>query len=416
MGEVFGQFSPLEKEAASRFQDEMADKKAEDEGLKADKDIIRKKLRKCETDEEKEELKSRFKEAERSEREVVNQRRYRTNDATIEKLAELNSENPQGILVCRDELVGLLKQWEKPGNEHYRAYYLEAWTGTNPYTVDRVTKGTQWIPRLCLSVFGGIQPDRLQSYLAQTMNGGNDGMLQRFQLLVFPDPPKWEYVDRQPNYSAKAHAGKVIKALADITDFTEIGARVSEDGAIPAFQFDDDAQQVFVDWITDLEENKLRSEGLSPYLSEHFAKYRSLMPSLALIFHLINVAASPRLYNGPIKRQSAVDAVAWCRYLESHAIRVYDGLGQTTRQAAVELSKKISESLLPDPFTVRDVQQKGWYLLTDNKVINNAIAELIETGWIREVPESKISTPIGGRPPAPKYCANPNAKKIYSKH
>src|ERR1700737_3806651 len=35
-------------------------------------------------------------------------RRYKTNDSTVEKLGELLRENPAGLLVLRDELVGLI--------------------------------------------------------------------------------------------------------------------------------------------------------------------------------------------------------------------------------------------------------------------------------------------------------------------
>jgi hypothetical protein len=35
-------------------------------------------------------------------------RRYKTNDATIEKLGELLADNPRGLLIFRDELIGML--------------------------------------------------------------------------------------------------------------------------------------------------------------------------------------------------------------------------------------------------------------------------------------------------------------------
>ena len=44
-------------------------------------------------------------------------RRYKTNDSTVEKLGELLRENPAGLLVLRDELVGLLAAWEREGRE-----------------------------------------------------------------------------------------------------------------------------------------------------------------------------------------------------------------------------------------------------------------------------------------------------------
>jgi hypothetical protein len=46
-----------------------------------------------------------------------------------------------------------------------------------------------------------------------------------------------------------------------------------------------DAQELFAEWIQELE-HKLRSDELHPALVSHLAKYRSLMPSLALLFEL----------------------------------------------------------------------------------------------------------------------------------
>ena len=45
----------------------------------------------------------------------------------------------------------------------------------------------------------------------------------------------------------------------------------------------------FKDWIFELE-NRLRNNDETPAVQEHLGKYRSLMPSLALIFHLLDVA------------------------------------------------------------------------------------------------------------------------------
>ncbi len=61
-------------------------------------------------------------------------RRYRTNDTTIEKLAELLIANPSGLLVHRDELMGWLRTLEKQGHEGDRAFYTEAWGGHPPIT------------------------------------------------------------------------------------------------------------------------------------------------------------------------------------------------------------------------------------------------------------------------------------------
>lgn len=92
-------------------------------------------------------------------------RRYKTNDSTVEKLGELLRENPAGLLVLRDELVGLIASWEREGREGDRAFFLEAWNGTASFDTDRIKRGSIFIPNLCASIFGGIQPDKLTAYL-----------------------------------------------------------------------------------------------------------------------------------------------------------------------------------------------------------------------------------------------------------
>ena len=78
-------------------------------------------------------------------------RRYKTNDSTIEKLGELLQENPVGLLMLRDELVGLLASWEREGREGERAFFLEGWNGNASFDTDRIGRGSIFIPNLCLS-------------------------------------------------------------------------------------------------------------------------------------------------------------------------------------------------------------------------------------------------------------------------
>src|SRR5215216_2383024 len=60
-------------------------------------------------------------------------RRYKTEDATVEKISELLLENPEGMLIHRDELSGWLRNLDKQGREGDRALYLESWNGTGSF-------------------------------------------------------------------------------------------------------------------------------------------------------------------------------------------------------------------------------------------------------------------------------------------
>src|SRR5690348_10321492 len=53
----------------------------------------------------------------------------------------------------------------------------------------------------------------------------------------------------------------------------------------PVLRLDGEAHHLFLEWRTDLERN-LRSGDLHPALASHLAKYRKLIPTLALINHL----------------------------------------------------------------------------------------------------------------------------------
>jgi hypothetical protein len=249
-----------------------------------------------------------------------NWKRYKTNDATIEKLGELLSNNPRGMLVYRDELIGLLSGWDREGREGDRAFFLEAWNGTGSHETDRIGRGSVRIENACVSILGGIQPSKLLAYLYGATSGtDNDGLIQRFQLLVYPDEPKVSaIVDRCPNVTAKNRAFDVIKKLAGM-DFTEHGAIRPEDGSIPFFRLSDSAQSLFYEWFDELS-RKLRADD-EPIITEHLGKFRKLVPSLALIFHLIDIADGAEF--GPVGELNLKRAMAWCEYLETHARRIY---------------------------------------------------------------------------------------------
>jgi hypothetical protein len=309
-------------------------------------------------------------------------RRYKTNDATIEKCNELMRDNSRGLLLFRDELVGLLAGWEKPGHESDRAYFLEGWNGNQGHTDDRIGRGTTYAENVCISLYGGIQPAKLQSYLYQCMRGlQNDGLMQRLQLAVYPNEPKsWQLVDRYPDTKAKNRVYNIIEKLAK-GDFTDYGANLDQSDKFPSLRFADDAQALFYEWLTELQ-GKLQGED-EPVVLEHLGKYRSLMSSLALIFHLIDIADGTAAA-GPVSLEATELAAAWCDYLESHARRIYGLVANATIQSAAKLAKSIRAGKLTYGFTVRNVYRKDWHLLTDRDAVQNACEELLAQGWLRE--------------------------------
>ncbi|MEO7852087.1 MAG: DUF3987 domain-containing protein, partial [Rubrivivax sp.] len=131
-------------------------------------------------------------------------RRYFTNDTTFEMLGEILRDSHRGVLILHDELMGLLEGFARSGREGERQFYLTAWGGMQAHRVDRIGRGELYIPRLSASLFGGIQPQKLEQYVYETqLAGGNDGFIQRFQLAVYPDEmPLLDVVDENPDEAA----------------------------------------------------------------------------------------------------------------------------------------------------------------------------------------------------------------------
>ena len=408
---VLALLEPLKKREQAAFTEAKRAAKVAKEVLKVQETEAKKKLKNPEALEETtKELLAIEKQKEQAE---VVEKRFEVNDVTPEKLADLLVHNPQGLMAFRDELIGMLASWEKPGNEAARALYLEAWNGTKSHNIDRIGRGETTVPNLCITLFGGIQPDKLQGYFARMAKLENDGLMQRFQLLVYPDTVPYNYVDRAPDSTILQKVQKLLIWLADVQDFYQYGAEATSKEATAAFRFSAEAGELYTLWHEEHTLQRAENPNLSPYLQQHFSKYFGLIPNIALIFHLIKLAEHPREVHAPqqnhISSRSLELAIQWGEYLASHAIRAYS-FASNTQQAAFELSKKISSRVLPNPFTPRLVQQKGWHLLNNRQSIEQALQELEEANWI--IPESKEPTSAGGRPSL-QYKANPATANYY---
>ncbi len=113
----------------------------------------------------------------------------------------------------------------------------------------------------------------------------------------------------------------------------------------------------------------------------HLAKYRFLMPSLALIFHLVDVVAGKAV--GPVSLQAAQLAADWCGYLESHARKIYSPELQPDVTAAHRIAKKIQSGDIPDGLTVREIYRREWSGLSSAEKVYAGLEVLAQHNWLR---------------------------------
>jgi Protein of unknown function (DUF3987) len=331
--------------------------------------------------------------------------RYRTNDSSYEALGELLIGNPAGILVERDELVSLLKHLDREDQAVAPGFYLSGWSGNQLYTFDRIIRGTKHIDAVCISVLGNTQPARIGEYVRRANAGGagGDGLIQRFGLMVWPDAPaRWRDVDQYPDSRAREAAWQIFNRLSklDKEGAIKLGATLEAFDSVPCLRFDDAAHADFLEWRTDLE-RRLRSEELSPALEGHLAKYRKLVPALALINQLADSQDA-----GAVSQKALLKALSYAEYLETHAKRVYGASSESERAAAAAILAKIKGGHLATGFTARDVHQHDWSRLTDIDQVRAGLNLLVELDYLAQ---SDASTGDRGGRPKTTYAINPKA-------
>jgi Protein of unknown function (DUF3987) len=331
--------------------------------------------------------------------------RYRTNDSSYEAIGALLVSNPSGLLVERDELVSLLKHLDREEQCVARGFYLSGWSGTQPYTFDRITRGHIHVDAVCIGVLGNTQPTKIAEYVrrANADGAGGDGLIQRFGGLVWPDEPVgWKNVDEWPDSAKRDVVWGIFERISKLTETEalKLGAVKGTYDKIPFVRFDEEAAAEFLDWRTELE-RRLRGDELSPALEGHVAKYRKLVPALALIDHLVEGGA------GDVGKESLLRALAMAEYLETHARRVYGATDAVDIVAAEAILTRIRRGDIKDGFTARDVHQRNWSRLTDQDHVRRGLDLLVELDHLAEIAAQKPS--YGGRPKVT-YKINPASR------
>lgn len=325
------------------------------------------------------------------EREEPTRRRYVVNDLTYEKLGEILSANPDGVLSVRDEMRGLFLSLAREESAPARAFYLQAWSGGS-YTFDRIGRGTVTVDDARLSIIGGIQPGPLSELVQQARRGAaDDGMIERF-LIAWPDAPgEWREVDRWPDTDGKRRAWETFERLDALTAGT-LGAERENDmhgepRGLPFVRFDDEGREAFGEWRGEFEGTIRAAEGEG--LEGALSKFRHHVPALALALHVIDGGT------GPVTLPATLRALTLAEYFESHARRLHSSGRRMIVRAARTIIDKARAGTLADPFTARDVYRNQWAGLSDRSAVADALDMLAAHGWLTE---ATIET--GGRPTA----------------
>jgi hypothetical protein len=318
-----------------------------------------------------------------------NQTRLMIQDATMEAAQEVLKDSPNGIFCYQDELTGFFGGIDKyagpRGAARDRAFWLEANEG-GPYWVDRVNRGSVYIPNLSISMLGGIQPEPMRKISEDSVD---DGLLQRFVPIMLR-PAVAPGRDERPSGAVDEYRS-LIRKLHNLRP--PIGVRPR--GQIN-LRFDDGALAI----RKELEKKHLsfeQCEAINRKLTAHIGKYNGIFARLCVVFHCAEHAGAglPAVVTEATARRVAGFLH---EFLLPHAFAFYTGvLGLSNdhdRLAAVAgyiLAHKLEK------ITNRDVQRGDRTMRRlDRRDIDSVFDQLEAFGWVFRVP--------GSRPIAPMHC------------
>ncbi len=306
-----------------------------------------------------------------AEREVI------CNDLTPEALLIKLQRNPLGVLIFHDELSNLFSNMNKKGREQERSLLLEGFNASeSKYVQERIGREKVVVPSVHINILGGIQPSMLEATLDERRsNSVNDGLMERFQLAVYPDANESEYIDETVDESSVLTVHEMFKNLA------KLGYQEPRE-----YRFTSSAQKIWNEWQTGFQAE------LKNYTVEEQAvriKYPALAAKLACVFHLMDVAidedAFEREFNTEINFPYLKRALLWIDYLWSHAQKIY---GFNRIDPSVESLLNNLPKLSPS-FTKHQLSQKCWKGLTTSSDRDKALKVLEEHGYIQLVTKPK---------------------------
>jgi hypothetical protein len=243
--------------------------------------------------------------------------RVHINDTTVEALIPILKENPRGVLLERDELVGWVKamdQYKAGGKGSERQFWLSAWSN-RPVSVDRKgEQGTTSVLKPFVGVVGSIQPDVLEE-LAENRE---DGMLERF-LFAYPKTLNAMWSDDDVSEGALLAYRELHESLRNLNlDTDDAGDPVE----VPV-AFSPEAKEVYINAY-----NEHRREMAMPGFPRHL---RSVWAKLeAYTLRLTLILACCRFAEGGVAERIEVEdvlrGISLSDYFKAQARRVFGAL------------------------------------------------------------------------------------------
>lgn len=279
-------------------------------------------------------------------------RHFKVQDTTIEAVATILSKNERGVLMYRDELSGWMAGMNeyKGGKGSDAAHWLEMFSG-RPDKIDRVGRGTIFIPRSATWITGTIQPDILRRCLgAEHIENG----LAFRPLYAFPPKRQVKWSEAELDENLETAVRDAVRKLFGLT------FRTMPDGDQIPFDvpLSYSAKQEFIRFVNDHGAEQFEMNDSA--LESAWSKLEGYAARLALIVHFARWAAGDSTLADvdKVDFQSMKAGIALSRWFGGEFERLLSFMRESDEDAEVREIVEIIRGM-GGTVTVRAFQRRG---------------------------------------------------------
>lgn len=316
-----------------------------------------------------------------------NRTQFYLDDATLEGVADALAQNPAGIAWRADEISGLISSFDryntgKSGGTRARllsSYDCQAWK-----TSRRDSDKNLFIPKACVSIFGGIQPRMLRKTFDDS--DGDSGFLPRFAFVIANRErvPLWS----ESSLSASSH--ELLETI--VTNLSKFRhTNCPPDAAVIEFAeptlLTPDAKALFVQW-----HDALAIEGwASSYGDDLAASIRQKLKAhalrLCLLLHCLDAALTNGDALNPVPADTMRRALLLADWIKTNQLQVLELLKNDKVRHVQPLEKAIMSAIIDEAAAIR---ANGW------KVSNSRLVELVNGRMAMPVKPEQIGRAASG--------------------
>lgn len=302
-------------------------------------------------------------------------RRLFVQDATMEAVCDVAADNPEGLLIVRDELSGFLETRDRY-HSGSAPFFIEGYQG-GVFTVDRRSREEKLIiPSLSLSVLGTIQPDLVDPIFA----GPKDGCAARM-LFIWPEPRRFEVPTDYTDHSATLLQiyRKLNRVIFDRNALGPFGPR--------EIVLTREAAERFASWNTDHEQQIEETGG---HYGAFMGKAAGMVLRVALISEFLKASIVHKNSPNEVSLQTLDRVIDWMEsYMKPMMVKVLGdaAVDRNTLNARAVL-RYVSIELIGN-FNKREFMRaphkKHFPDIRSAKDMDRALSILEDHGWIRPI-------------------------------